>query len=90
MVRCSLCFCVGEKGSECISVMWYCMLLICIMYNDLEKVNRCVCSGRFSIDVSFDIRFLPYKEQTEEIYVSIIFRYWFKNDIFVHFVYTVG
>jgi hypothetical protein len=37
------------------------------MYDDLEKVNSCVCSGRFSMDVSFNIRFLPYKQQTRKI-----------------------
>jgi hypothetical protein len=64
MLCCSLCFCVGESGSERISVMWYCVLLICVVYGGLKKVSSCVCSGRFYIDVSFNIRFLPYKEQT--------------------------
>jgi hypothetical protein len=60
----SLFFFVGERGSECISVMWYCVLLICVLYGGLKKVSSCVCSGRFSLDVSFNIRLLPYKEQT--------------------------
>jgi hypothetical protein len=69
MLCCSVSFFVGERGSECISVMWYCVLLICVLYEGLKKISSCVCSGRISIDVSFNIRFLPYKEQTGRLFV---------------------
>jgi hypothetical protein len=90
MLCCSVCFCVGESGSERISVMWYCVLLICVLYGGLKKVSSCVCSGRISIDVSFNVRFLPYKEQTGTFICLFCFSYWLKNDILVHVGYTVG